>query len=381
MATAGQLNMVEAPHQIESDLLKPLSHPHVHWYTAVYIIWYRDLIRYSRDRARLAASFAQPVLYLAIFGVGLSSALGRGFSSGGGRGAHSIKYIQFMYPGVVSMAVLFIAVFSAMSIVWDREFGFLKEILIAPVGRGWVAVGKALGGATQAMIQGGVFLVLAPFVGVKLTVLSVIEVVPLLFLLAFALTTLGVAVAARLTSMQGFQMMMNFLLMPMFFLSGALFPLSSPHLPGWIAVLTRLDPVAYGVAPIRAVLLGNSGLPSSAVTSITAITIAGRQVPSLLDTAILCVFGLGMLGIAMRTFSRRVGRSVPGRDNFRHRLETDASVEQSRLQRLGNRCCSGRVGMDADGVNSDIDDLTGYGCNHAMSDHAQRPFRNLAGVM
>lgn len=305
MATVERPSILPAPVDAHEDVFRPIDHPRVHWYTAVYIIWYRDLVRYFRDRARLVASFAQPVLYLAIFGVGLSSALGGGFSSGAGAAGHHIKYIQFMYPGVVSMAVLFIAVFSAMSIVWDREFGFLKEILIAPVGRGWVAVGKALGGATQAMIQGAVFLILAPFVGVKLTALSVVETIPLLFILAFGMTTLGVAVAARLQSMQGFQMVMNFMLMPMFFLGGSLFPVSSPNLPGFIAVLSRLDPVTYGVSPIRQVLLGNSGLPSAAVTSLTKITILSWQIPMLLQTGILCLFGAAMLGIAMQTFSRR----------------------------------------------------------------------------
>src|SRR5581483_8044291 len=182
-----------------------MTHNKVHWYTAVYIIWYRDLVRYTRDRQRLIASFAQPILYLAIFGAGLSSSLGSGFSRGVASHGGSVSYIQFMYPGVVSMSVLFIAFFSAMSIVWDREFGFLKEILVAPVGRAWVAVGKALGGATQAMLQGIVMLVAAPFVGVKLTPLSVIEVIPLLFLLAFSLTTLSVAIATRMQTMQGFQ--------------------------------------------------------------------------------------------------------------------------------------------------------------------------------
>ena len=291
--------------QFESDILRPMSHPHVHWYTAVYIIWYRDVLRYARDRTRLVASFAQPVLYLAIFGVGLSSALGSGFQASTGPGGHSIKYIQFIYPGVVSMAVLFIAMFSAMSVVWDREFGFLKEILIAPVGRGWVAVGKALGGATQAMIQGTIFLVLAPFVGVKLTALSVVETIPLLFVLAFSITTLGVAVAARVQSMQGFQMVINFMLMPMFFLSGSLFPLSSSKLPGFIVVLSRLDPVAYGIAPVRYVLLSQAGMPSKEVTALTSLTIGSWTIPTLLDTGFLCLFGVLMLGIAMRTFSRR----------------------------------------------------------------------------
>jgi len=285
-------------------LVQPASHPRVAWYQAVYIIWYRDLVRYTRDRPRLLASFAQPLLYLAIFGVGLSSSLGGSFSKGAAGGAGvSLSYIQFMYPGVVSMSVLFIAVFSAMSVVWDREFGFLREILVAPVGRGWVALGKALGGATQSMIQGAVMLVLAPFVGVKLTALSVIEVIPLLFVLAFGLTTLGVALATRLQTMQGFQVVMNFILMPMFFLSGALFPLS--RLPVWMSVLTRFDPVAYGVAPIRSVILEGSGVPGPVVNRLAALTIGGWQLPSILDVGILSLFGLAMLVVAMRSFSRR----------------------------------------------------------------------------
>jgi ABC-2 type transport system permease protein len=131
-------------------------------------------------------------------------------------------------------------IFSAMSIVWDREFGFLKEVLVAPIDRSAIAIGKTLGGSTQAMVQGLILLVLAPFIGVTLTPLAVLELIPLIFVLAFALTALGVALATGMKSMQGFQAVMNFLMMPIFFLSGALFPLN--NLPGWMTVLTRLDP-------------------------------------------------------------------------------------------------------------------------------------------
>src|SRR6266487_2505885 len=186
---------------------------------AVLVIWYRDLLRFSRDRARLLVSLAQPLLYLLVFGVGLSASLGGGLSLPPG-----VTYLQYLYPGVLGVAVLFSAMFSAMSVVWDREFGFLREILVAPIKRSAVAVGKALGGATQAMVQG-------------------------VLLLVFALTSLGVALASRMQSMQAFQTVMTFLVMPMFLLSGALFPLN--NLPGWMTVLTRFDPVAYGMAPIR----------------------------------------------------------------------------------------------------------------------------------
>jgi ABC-2 type transport system permease protein len=269
---------------------------------AVYIIWYRDVIRFWRDRVRLLMSLAQPVLYLAIFGVGLSSSLGRAGSIGGGLPA-SFSYIQFLYPGVLGMAVLFTAIFSAMSVVWDREFGFLREILVAPISRSAVAIGKALGGATQAAVQGVVMLVFAPFVGVHLTVVSVIEVIPLLFVLAFSLTCLGVAISARIKTMQGFQVVMNFLMMPMFFLSGALFPLSG--LPGWMTALTRFDPVAYGIAPVRSAILGGSGVPQAAVDRLTSVTIGSYVVPVIVDVAILLVFSAITLGIAMRSFRHR----------------------------------------------------------------------------
>jgi ABC-2 type transport system permease protein len=270
---------------------------------AVYIIWYRDIIRFWRDRVRLVMSLAQPILYLAIFGVGLSSTLGKSGSLGGAGLPASFSYIQFMYPGVLGMAVLFTAIFSAMSVVWDREFGFLREILVAPISRSAVALGKALGGATQAAFQGVVMLVFAPFVGVHLTVVSVVEVIPLLFLLAFALTSFGVAISARLKTMQGFQVVMNFLMMPMFFLSGALFPLRG--LPGWMTVLTRFDPVAYGIAPVRSAILGGAGLPQAAVDRLTSVTIGSYIVPIGVDVAVLAAFSAAMLAIAMGSFRHR----------------------------------------------------------------------------
>jgi daunorubicin resistance ABC transporter membrane protein len=175
---------------------------------AIYIVWYRDLLRFWRDRPRILVSLAQPLLFLVVFGAGLGSSLGGAF--GGSGAAGSLSYAQFVYPGVIGMAVLFASVFGAMSIVWDREFGFLKEILVAPIDRSTVAIGKALGGATQALIQGLILLVLAPFVGVTLTVQSVLLLIPFVFILAFALSSMGVALASRMKSLQGFQIIMNF---------------------------------------------------------------------------------------------------------------------------------------------------------------------------
>jgi ABC-2 type transport system permease protein len=266
---------------------------------AVYIIWYRDVIRYLRDRFRLVASLAQPILYLVIFGTGLSSSLGGGR---GGFGGGALDYKQFLYGGIIGMSILFISIFSGMSIVWDREFGFLKEILVAPINRSAVAVGKTLGGATQAMVQGLILLLLAPVAGVKLTPLSVVELLPLMAVMSFALTAMGVALAARMRSMQGFQGVMNFLMMPLFFLSGALFPLKG--LPAWMDVLTHLDPMAYGVDPVRKVILGGSGVPAR-VTDSLGLSLGGQPIPVLGESALMLAFGLLMLTLAIISFRVR----------------------------------------------------------------------------
>jgi ABC-2 type transport system permease protein len=266
---------------------------------AIYIIWYRDILRYWRDRWRLGASLAQPLLFLIVFGSGLSSSL-KGSSSFGAAGG--LSYIQFMYPGIIGMAILFTAIFGAMSIVWDREFGFLKEVLVAPIDRSAVAFGKALGGTTQAMIQGLILLVLAPLVGVNLSILTVLEMIPLAAVLAFGLSALGVALASTMKSMQGFQVVMNFLMMPMFFLSGALFPLNG--LPDWMIWLTRIDPASYGIDPLRRVVLSNSGLPSAAIDRL-GLTINGQVLPISLEVGIMLAFGVVMLAIAVVSFKRR----------------------------------------------------------------------------
>jgi len=258
---------------------------------AVYIVWWRDVIRYWRDRIRVAASLAQPLLYLVIFGSGLSASLGAGFAGGSG-----LSYTQFMFPGIVSMSVLFTSIFAAMGIVWDREFGFMKELLVAPIDRSAIAIGKAFGGATQAVFQGIILLALAPFVGVTLTVEHTLELLAFMIVLAFGLSSMGVAIAARMRSMQGFQMVMNFLMMPMFFLSGALFPLVG--LPGWMTVLTRIDPASYGIDPIRRVLLG-------APAERLALTLFERTVPMIGEVAVVLAFGLAMLAIAAVSFQQR----------------------------------------------------------------------------
>lgn len=273
---------------------------------AIYIIWYRDILRFWRDRMRLIGSLAQPLLFLIVFGTGLSSALsgaGGGFNGGlGGAAGSDFGYTQFIFPGIIGMSILFSAIFGAMSIVWDREFGFLKEVLVAPIDRSAVAIGKALGGATQAMVQGLILLVLSPIVGVKLTVVSVLLVIVFSFLLAFSLSALGVLIASRMKSMQGFQVVMNFLMMPIFFLSGSLFPLQG--LPDWMTFLTRIDPASYGMDPLRRVMLEGAGLPAAALDRLS-LTIGDYVLPLWLEALVLLAFGLVVLTFAVRNFRMR----------------------------------------------------------------------------
>jgi len=211
-----------------------------------YTVWYRDVVRFRRDRMRIVSSLVMPVVYLFLFGSGLAPAMAE---MGGGH----IDFKQFMFPGVLTMTVLFTSVFSAVSIVWDREFGFLKEVMVAPVSRVAIALGKAAGGSTVALFQGVIVLLLAPVLGISLTIAQLITLAGLMVLLALMMTSLGILLAVRQPSMEGFHMLMNFVLLPMFFLSGAFFPLRG--VPIWMDLLSRVDPVTYGVDPLRQVAL------------------------------------------------------------------------------------------------------------------------------
>ncbi len=213
----------------------------------IYVIWLRDFKIFWRDTPRRIGAFIQPLVYLFILGVGLQSA----FNVFGGGGT---KFVTFMYPGIIGMTVLFTAMFSAISIIYDRQFGFLKEVLAAPIPRTSVAVGKVFGGATMAILQGMILLVLMPVVGgIVISVDKIVIALLIMALISIGMTSLGVAVAAKLKSLEGFPIIMNFLLLPMLFLSGAMFPLQG--LPTWLSVLTKMDPLAYGVDALRGVIL------------------------------------------------------------------------------------------------------------------------------
>lgn len=242
----------------------------------IYILWLRQLKRYFRSRSRIIGSLAQPLLFLLAFGFGFGPIYAK---AGGG------NYINFLAPGIIAMSILFTAVFSGIEIIWDRQFGFLKETLVAPVSRTTIMIGRTLGGATVATIQGLVVLVLTLFVGFEpvswgLMILSFM----FMFLTALLFTALGTALASVLEDMQGFQLIVNFLVMPIFFLSGALFPLSG--LPPLIADIASIDPLSYGVDGLRGTLANSLHFGLT------------------LDLIVLSLFTIGFVSIGAYLFSK-----------------------------------------------------------------------------
>jgi ABC-2 type transport system permease protein len=250
----------------EEDLMQDIG--------AIFILWLRDLKRYWYDKPRIVASLGQPLLFLFVLGSALSPSF---------NGPKGVNFTEFIFPGIIAMTLLFTSVFSAMSIVWDREFGFLKEVMVAPISRWAIAIGKAFGGATVALFQGIIMLSLSLLIGVKLSFFSIFCSIVIMFLIAFAMTSLGIMIAARMKEMEGFQVVVNFLIMPIFFLSGALFPFD--HLPRWLALLTRIDPLTYGVDLLRGVMLNVHSFPLT------------------LDLVVIGSFAVVMLAIAVIEFN------------------------------------------------------------------------------
>jgi ABC-2 type transport system permease protein len=243
---------------------------------AIYILWLRELKRYVRSRPQIIASLAQPMLYLLVLGFGLGPVFQKA-----GHGS----YLQFVAPGVIGMTVLFSSIFSGLVLLWDRQFGFLKEMLVAPVPRLQIMIGRTLGGATVATIQGCLIALVCVIAGFRPVSIAVVPLaLVFMILIATVFGALGTGIGSMLQDMQGFQLIMNFLVLPIFFLSGALFPLT--NLPLALAIVTRLDPLAYGVDGLRATLLGAShfGAP--------------------VDLAVLVVVAVVFLAGGARQFSR-----------------------------------------------------------------------------
>ena len=261
---------------------------------AIRVVWKRELIRFRRDRLRIVTALAQPVLFLFVLGTGLSALVGH---------IGPYNYRTFMFPGVVAMTVLFTAIFSAVSIVWDREFGFLREMLVAPARRGAVVLGKSLGGATVATLQGCIMLVLAGLVQVPYSLSLMVGLVVIMALAAFMITAFGLMLASGIQQVQSFQAVIQFAVLPMFFLSGALFPLT--HIPVWLRVLTRLDPLSYAVDPMRRVVLEHLAIPPAVVAALNpGMTWGSWRLPTLFELAIVLIVGVICTVLAVMRFSR-----------------------------------------------------------------------------
>jgi len=248
----------------------------------IYVICLREFKKFFREKSRLLGTLARPVLWLFVVGNGMSALI---------RPQVGFSYLQFIFPGMIGMTILFSSIFSSISIVWDREFGFMKEMLVAPISRLSIVIGKAISGTAISVAQAIIILILIPFLGIRLTSLQVAEVVAVSLLVSFCITSIGILIAARLTSFDGFNIIMNFLVMPMFFLSGAMYPVSSmPHL---LRQLTHINPLTYGIDAFKHVLLRNSTPP------------LGPEFSLYTDLLIVTAISVIMLTLAALSFRRK----------------------------------------------------------------------------
>jgi ABC-2 type transport system permease protein len=212
----------------------------------IYTLWNREVLRFIRERTRLISSVITPILWLVIFGTGL------GLSMGSHTG---FNYQQFIFPGIIGQTLLFTAMFMGISVIWDRQFGFMKEILVAPISRLSIYIGKMLGVGTGAMIQGIIVFALGFLIGIPITAAMFLEVLPLMVLITIGLVCIGLVIASILNSLENFGAIMTFVNMPMFFLSGALFPVAT--LPSWLSWVFYLNPLTYDVDALRAITMGS----------------------------------------------------------------------------------------------------------------------------
>jgi ABC-2 type transport system permease protein len=262
---------------------------------AVKIVIQRDLIRTYQDKTRFVAQLIQPMLFLFVLGAGLGSLTDA--STGG------LDLQTFMFPGILATSTLFTAIFAAVSIVWDREFGFLREMLVAPVRRSSIILGKALSGAIVSTAQGLIVLALAPVVHVHLTVGLTVTLIAEVFLLSLTLTSLGLAIVARIKQVQTVMGLMQMLLMPLSFLSGALYPLS--NIPTWLSVAVRFNPLTYAVHPVRTAVFAHLDVSPEVRARLNPPIMWGDwAVPTWFQLVLVGTIGVGLLALAVRQFQR-----------------------------------------------------------------------------
>lgn len=266
-----------------------------HEIRAALVVWEREMIRFRRDPARVVSSVVQPLLFLFVLGGGLGSLVQQG--TGG------VDFKTFLFPGVLAMSVLFTAAFAGISMVWDREFGFLREMLVAPISTTAILTGKCLGGASVATIQSIVVIILAGLVGVPYDPVMILELLVLLFLMSFMITALGLVLASRVKQVQSAMPLVQMIITPLMFLSGALFPLS--NLPGWLNLVTHLNPMTYAVEPVRAVVFARLDIPDAARAVLDpGIWWGSYQVPILLQVGLVAGSALILLFASVKLFNR-----------------------------------------------------------------------------
>jgi ABC-2 type transport system permease protein len=236
----------------------------------------------------MVGSFAQPLIFLVIFGAGFGNLIGSV--------APGVNFIQFMYPGIIAMGVLTTSLFAGVSVVWDREFGFLRELLVAPLGRTGIVLGKALGAAVVALLQVALMLLIAPIVGVDVDVQTILLLVPIVFILSIALSGLGLLVASYMRSQQGFQLLIQLLIFPLIFLAGVFFPINQA--PEWLQVVSKFNPLTYGVDAIRQVFIGSAD-PRVGVTVLGHTMTLGEEV------LLIGVFAIVLISAAAWSFNRQ----------------------------------------------------------------------------
>jgi len=218
-----------------------------------YTLWLREVKRYLRDRTRIVSSFVQPLLWLVIFGVGIGASM---------RGAvlvPGLTYQQLIFPGIVGQTLLFTSMFMGISVIWDKEFGFMKEILVAPISRMSIFLGKMVGDSTDALIQGVIVLILGLALGIRMDLVTFLACLPVMLLITFGLVSIGLTIASFMGSLESFGAIQSFINLPLFFLSGALFQIQS--LPDWMQFISKANPLTYGVDALRSIILGGTWQP------------------------------------------------------------------------------------------------------------------------
>jgi ABC-2 type transport system permease protein len=262
----------------------------------IWVIAYRELLRFARERSRLASTLGMPIIFMIVFSEGLKRQIGA-LTVG-------VDFVKFMYPGIIAMSVFINAIFSGLSVVWDREIGFLKEVLVSPLNRSGVVLGKALGASVIAVFQALVMLALAPLFDVPLSLRIALELIPIVIVLAFSLAGFGLLIGSRMRSQQGFQVVVQMVVFPLTFLAGVFFPVN--NVPRWMEIVSKLNPLTYGVDAIRRIFL-NDEISAGALASshpIIGVTVLGHTTTTIEDVALVALLGAALLIGAIFSFNR-----------------------------------------------------------------------------